>query len=596
MPLNDPVPSSSFDVAKRNASDFDSLLQQDSGTVETRTGKQLLPWQVAMQRYAAYNNTGPWVTGTAYQVNDLWQSSGTWYVVLAEYTSGATPGDDIASGNVQVWQVSDFISGEDTIADLRNLEPLFDGQQIELLGHTVAGIGGGIFYADFSDTTSPDDNGTVIVTPGGRRWKRKLNGFVTPEMFGAIPDGTGNQQSALQAASDTGLTVRGGGRDAVYRLTSDWLPASIDGKGCTFKTVNCAIRLRKGTGDNQNTEVKDFQIDDTETTASGDGCLMVEKGDMWKLHLIDARGDSGFGRKGLVIRPFEDFAWVENLTMEQVKFSGFDYNRYVEVPNFSAVFINQVVSVNCEFRNSGVTGMYVDTSATTVSAQKVSAWTFIGDEFDGGGQTGDDLIFLDTLGGVADVEAWTFINAALEDTTTLHTGYCVNSNDFSKVTGFAFIGTPRFNYAALINPLYSDELLNTFDAQSPNCKGWRIDSPTVTNEDSDGGSYSGVENFYTGRTTGNSSFSPGQTRTALTLPQVDSYRDYELTIHPVSASDNSAAQVVRVISGPGGAVALALNSSSVMTASISGSDLQITNTDATTKNVRYSWRYYRSSE
>lgn len=173
MPLNDPVPSSAFDVAKRNASDLDNLLQQDTGTVETRTGKQLLPWQVAMQRYAAYNNTGAWATGTAYQVNDIWESSGTWYVVLTAYTSGATAGDDIASGNVQVWQVRDFVSGVDTIADLRALEPLFDGQQIELLGHTIAGIGGAIYYADFSDTTSLDNGRTVIVTTGGRRWRKR---------------------------------------------------------------------------------------------------------------------------------------------------------------------------------------------------------------------------------------------------------------------------------------------------------------------------------------------------------------------------------------------------------------------------------------
>lgn len=78
-----------------------------------------------------------------------------------------------------------------TIADLRNKEPEFDGQSINLNGHTVFGVGGGVFVHDASDSTSADDNGVVIVTVGGARWKRVLDGFVTPEMFGLL-DGVNN--------------------------------------------------------------------------------------------------------------------------------------------------------------------------------------------------------------------------------------------------------------------------------------------------------------------------------------------------------------------------------------------------------------------
>lgn len=104
MALTDPVPSSAADVLKRNAQDFDKLLDQVSGTVVTRTGKQLVPWQAAISRYAAYNNRGDWVASRAYQVNDIWKSGTTWYLVLSSYTSAANVAVDIASGNVQVLQ------------------------------------------------------------------------------------------------------------------------------------------------------------------------------------------------------------------------------------------------------------------------------------------------------------------------------------------------------------------------------------------------------------------------------------------------------------------------------------------------------------
>lgn len=84
-----------------------------------------------------------------------------------------------------------------SIADLRSLEPAFDGQQCELLGHTVAGIGGGTFYADFGSVAA-DDNGVTVVTTGGKRWVRRLEGFITPQMFGVIGDGVADDTDVFQ--------------------------------------------------------------------------------------------------------------------------------------------------------------------------------------------------------------------------------------------------------------------------------------------------------------------------------------------------------------------------------------------------------------
>lgn len=109
--------------------------------------------------------------------------------------------------NNAVWPVDNMEpiltkgSGEvATISALRSVEPASDGQQISLLGHTIAGIGGGKFYYDALDAVSPDNNGTIIVTAGLRRWKRLTERYVDVAWFGAIGDGAQDDYTAIQGA------------------------------------------------------------------------------------------------------------------------------------------------------------------------------------------------------------------------------------------------------------------------------------------------------------------------------------------------------------------------------------------------------------
>jgi hypothetical protein len=84
-----------------------------------------------------------------------------------------------------------------TVSQLRSIEPTVDRQRIYVHAHTsgiVANVsgdtGGGWFQSTLSDTTSADDNGVVIVTTGGKRWKRDLSEVrgITPKMYGAWMD------------------------------------------------------------------------------------------------------------------------------------------------------------------------------------------------------------------------------------------------------------------------------------------------------------------------------------------------------------------------------------------------------------------------
>jgi hypothetical protein len=60
----------------------------------------------------------------------------------------------------------------DNATSLRNYEPTFDKQVIFLLGISTIGVNSGHYRADFADTSTADNNDTVIVTIDGKRWKK----------------------------------------------------------------------------------------------------------------------------------------------------------------------------------------------------------------------------------------------------------------------------------------------------------------------------------------------------------------------------------------------------------------------------------------
>jgi len=64
----------------------------------------------------------------------------------------------------------------------------------------------GIFIYDAADTTSLDNNATIIVDTSNRRWKRQFNDLASVKWFGAIGNGVANDTTAFTNAR----TVTGG--------------------------------------------------------------------------------------------------------------------------------------------------------------------------------------------------------------------------------------------------------------------------------------------------------------------------------------------------------------------------------------------------
>ena len=91
-----------------------------------------------------------------------------------------------------------------SISALRNAEPTIDKQQIAVSGYYTKNDGaGGVFWHDAADLTSVDDGGAVIVTTGGKRWKRLLTNFeVTSKQFGCKADDSTDDSNTLQKFFD----------------------------------------------------------------------------------------------------------------------------------------------------------------------------------------------------------------------------------------------------------------------------------------------------------------------------------------------------------------------------------------------------------
>ena len=146
-------------------------------------------------------NTNPVILNSNGEA-DVWLDGSPYKLVLKD------------SADASIWSVDNVLSLESAIAALAAsviktvttyadistaLASLSIGNEFSLIGHTVAGTGGGIFDVVAAGSLVTN-NGTVVVS-GAKAAVRRIEGRLKPEMFGAINDGVVDDLAAINAAN-----------------------------------------------------------------------------------------------------------------------------------------------------------------------------------------------------------------------------------------------------------------------------------------------------------------------------------------------------------------------------------------------------------
>jgi hypothetical protein len=141
---------------------------------------------------------------------------------------------------------------------LRAFEPSVNAQTV----YMGAIPSEGMFRYDAFDTTAVDDGGRIIVTTGGKRWKRLMSSGteVRPEWWGANPNGTTNSTAgfvaAIAALGTKGGTVRcsagtymvDGGQIVLPALITLEGPGGFSRYNSTYGNVLASSRLVRRLG------------------------------------------------------------------------------------------------------------------------------------------------------------------------------------------------------------------------------------------------------------------------------------------------------------------------------------------------------------
>ena len=179
-------------------------------------------------RFGLIDLTGSWSDATALTL--LYNSTDDIMRESANYVINVQDANFVMIFTSSGWvkETIDTLQGTFNTVALLQANDVDALRTVTVLGHTTAGDGGGgTFWLDTSDTSTPDNVGTNIVdsqSPRTGTWKRVYAAPAMVTWFGALGGGTIDDTAAIQAAADANSWIHF--PDGTYRCDSALVPAS----------------------------------------------------------------------------------------------------------------------------------------------------------------------------------------------------------------------------------------------------------------------------------------------------------------------------------------------------------------------------------
>lgn len=211
-PLGSTSPKDLYD----NASNFDEAMNSDSPAFIDRFGKRRETFAGFEALFAQFLVESAFVWVGDYAAGLIFTSRNQ-YTVKDGVLYRLDPSVTLPYTTTGVWasEMSNFVafSSSDTAMIARSIQKVETVAQLRALLKTnpsqYAQLPTGYTYkVDQTDTTSADNNGTIIVATDGGRWKVQGVTAITPQLFQAVADGVANDTVAFQAAWDFAQTAR----------------------------------------------------------------------------------------------------------------------------------------------------------------------------------------------------------------------------------------------------------------------------------------------------------------------------------------------------------------------------------------------------
>lgn len=204
--------SQAIEDAMQAATDAASAAQESADSAVSRTARFISPKSTdpvmrddgdALQfgdRYVNTANQAEYIyKNSGWEVNDSLQAVDDLESELIEYQSNISDSTNLLLGAAIIGRGLQVV---DSVASLRLLKKSTPSKQAFATAHTAShqGFGGGVYRLDVSDTTSADNDATIIVSGDGGRWKLIHSERLTVEQFGCVPVPGFNNFAKLQAA------------------------------------------------------------------------------------------------------------------------------------------------------------------------------------------------------------------------------------------------------------------------------------------------------------------------------------------------------------------------------------------------------------